>query len=128
MATTQTEELLTLSKAAALLKVSPLTLQRWIREGRLTSCRVSQRAERVRRSDVEQIVAARRLAMPEPRSVTSAAELPPRSEKETQRLRELVQEAREARESMAARNGGKPLAESWPIINEERDKRDGNFD
>lgn len=49
-------ELLTVKAAAALLKVSPYTVYRWIGEGRLASVRFSPRVIRIRRSDLEEVV------------------------------------------------------------------------
>ncbi len=42
-ATTEDEELLTYREAAVLLKVSPRTLERWTREGRVPYIRLPQR-------------------------------------------------------------------------------------
>lgn len=45
-------DLLTVKEAAALLKVSPYTVYRWVAEGRLPAVRYSRRVIRLRRSDV----------------------------------------------------------------------------
>ncbi len=47
------DELLTVAEAAALLKVSPYTIYRWIGSGRLPAVRYSRRVIRLRRSEVE---------------------------------------------------------------------------
>jgi excisionase family DNA binding protein len=138
MATTQIEDLLTVAEAAALLRVSQVTLRRWIKQGRLASCRVGPRAVRIRRRDVEgaiepalQETAAVRPPYWDPshRVITDIAELyRPMSEERKRRWLAAMERSKALTASMAARNGGKPLAETWPIINEERDKRDGFFD
>jgi len=46
------DELLTVSEAAKLLKVTPHTIYRWIGQGRLPAVRYSRRVVRLRRSDV----------------------------------------------------------------------------
>jgi excisionase family DNA binding protein len=131
--TAQTDELLTVAEAAALLKVSQVTLRRWIKQGRLAACRVGPRAVRLRRSDVEgAITPAQQEAAPvrppdwQPnyRIVTDIAELyKPISEERKRRGLAAMERSKARTAEMAARNGGKPLAETWPIINEERDKR-----
>lgn len=131
--TAQTDELLTVAEAAALLKVSQVTLRRWIKQGRLVACRVGPRAVRIRRSDLERAItpAYRETAPTRPpkwepgyRIITDIAELyKPMSEERKQRWQAAMERSKALTASMAARNGGKPLAESWPIINEERDKR-----
>ena len=52
----QTSELLTVREAATLVKVSPLTISRYLRQGRLRAYRVGPRAIRVRRADVETLL------------------------------------------------------------------------
>lgn len=47
------DELLTVKEAAALLKVSPYTIYRWVSAGRLPGVRYGRRVLRLRRSDVE---------------------------------------------------------------------------
>ena len=49
------DELLTVAEAAALLKVTPHTVYRWIAAGRLPAVRYSRRVVRVRLSDLAQI-------------------------------------------------------------------------
>lgn len=130
---TQADELLTVAEAAALLKVSQVTLRRWIKQGRLAACRVGPRAVRIRRRDVtgaitpaQQETAPVRTPdwQPNYRIVTDITELyKPVSEERRRRGRAAIERSKARTAEMAARNGGEPLAESWPIINEERDKR-----
>jgi excisionase family DNA binding protein len=44
--------LLTVPEAAAVLKVSPVTVSRWLRQGRLPAYRLGPRAVRIRRADL----------------------------------------------------------------------------
>ena len=46
------EELLTIPEAAAALRVSPVTIARWLKQGRLPAYRMGPRAVRIRRDDL----------------------------------------------------------------------------
>lgn len=46
------EDLLTIPEAAAALKVSPVTVARWLKQGRLPAYRMGPRAVRIRRDDL----------------------------------------------------------------------------
>jgi excisionase family DNA binding protein len=60
-------DLLTVPEAAAVLKVSPVTVSRWLRQGRLPAYRLGPRAVRIRRADLQAVFApARPLAEPTP--------------------------------------------------------------
>lgn len=54
--TTESGELLTIPEAARLLKVSTVTLGRWLRAGRVPSYRVGPRAVRIRRADLDALL------------------------------------------------------------------------
>ncbi len=45
-------DLLTIPEAAAALKVSPVTIARWLKQGRLPAYRMGPRAVRIRREDL----------------------------------------------------------------------------
>ena len=45
-------DLLTVPEAATVLKVSPVTVSRWLRQGRLPAYRLGPRAVRIRRADL----------------------------------------------------------------------------
>ena len=49
------DELLTVAEAAAVVKVTPHTIYRWIAVGRLPARRYSRRTVRVRREDLENV-------------------------------------------------------------------------
>jgi len=46
------DDLLTVPEAAAVLKVSPVTVSRWLRQGRLPAYRLGPRAVRIRRAEL----------------------------------------------------------------------------
>ncbi len=49
-------DLLTIPEAAAALKVSPVTISRWLKQGRLTAYRMGPRAVRIRRDDLTEVL------------------------------------------------------------------------
>jgi excisionase family DNA binding protein len=55
-------DLLTVPEAAAALKVSPVTVSRWLRQGRLPAYRLGPRAVRIRRADLQAVFAPARPA------------------------------------------------------------------
>jgi excisionase family DNA binding protein len=68
MSTDLGTDLLTLPEAAKLLKVSTVTLGRWLKDGRLPAYRVGPRAVRIRRQDLDAMLTpARPQATPAPR-------------------------------------------------------------
>ncbi len=52
MAIGQAGDLLTVAEAATVLKVSPITIHRWLKQGRLTAYRVGPRAVRISSSEL----------------------------------------------------------------------------
>jgi excisionase family DNA binding protein len=136
MSTTLGSELLTVAEAAEILKVSPVTISRWIRQGRLPAQRVGPRALRIHREDLASVVSPTQPAHDEPTPITNPDLLrlieearrtkivvPPWTEEERRRELELNEEARQLLERMRARRGGKVLSPSWPIIQQARDER-----
>jgi excisionase family DNA binding protein len=57
-------DLLTVPEAATVLKVSPVTVSRWLRQGRLPAYRLGPRAVRIRRADLAAVFSPAR-ARPE---------------------------------------------------------------
>lgn len=49
-------DLLTIPEAAAALKVSPVTISRWLKQGRLPAYRMGPRAVRIRREDLTDVL------------------------------------------------------------------------
>lgn len=126
MATAIESELLTVAEAAALLKVSKVTISRWLKQGWLPGYRVGPRAVRIRRADVAGLVepVSGPADMPpneEPSASASApawtwesipidheliASLRPMTEERRQALREAIERADELRQRMRERRGG----------------------
>lgn len=128
MAITSETDLLTVTEAAKRLKVSTITLHRWIKQGIIPSYRVGPRALRIRAEDLESVVRPARGTEEPPvnrwmaSDVTDLAHaLRPMNEEEKQRVRDVLERARVRGEEILARRGGVLLDESWPIIREARD-------
>ena len=127
MATNQDTDFLTVAEAAKLLKVSTLTLHRWLKAGRLPAYHVGPKAVRIRRGDLaavltpayRQEVTPMTEAHPTPIQVT----LRPLSENEVAQALAALKHAQAHRAAMIASRSGQPLAESWPLIREERERR-----
>lgn len=62
MALDHDTDLLTVREAAGLLKVSAVTLHRWLKQGRLPAQRVGPKAIRIRRRDLASVIAPPQMA------------------------------------------------------------------
>ena len=115
------EDLLSVAEAAELLRVSVSTVWRWIREDRLTSCRVGEKRVRVRRKDALKLVVEKGR-----RQVASAQDLTkymtPNPYADPDQIR-AIESARRFREELLTRNGGKLFSDSTIDINEAREER-----
>jgi len=105
---TRNDELLKIKEAAALLKMSPVTVSRWLKQGRLVGYHVGPRSIRLRRSDVE--------ALLEP----TKGEL---TDEEVAQLEEASRRSDELSERIHQARGGKSMASSVDLIRAERDRR-----
>lgn len=125
MAADPEPELLTVSEAARLLKVSVVTLQRWLKQGRLRAYRVGPRYLRIRREDLDKLLIPRLVEG----ETAGAEEMPveagirPLSEEEVRERLEAIRQAQALIERIRQRRGGEPLAPSWPIIRRAREER-----
>src|SRR5579884_3287782 len=124
MATLLDDDLLTTAEAADLLKVSQVTIGRWIKRGRLPAYHLGPRKLRVRRADLAALLSpicdATNLATVDVKMSTnraSLADIKPLTDEEIEEALEWLREARELRERQRARHGG-PLPSSWRLIRE----------
>ena len=119
-------ELLTVYETARLLKVSPITIRRYIASGRLPAVRVG-RLVRLDREAVEALVEPIKPDV-EPRSMNGARHkrlfVRRLTDKEVQQGLAAMQQAEHLREEMRARRGGVTMPESWELIREARQERD----
>lgn len=114
---TRNDELLTIKEAAALLKMSTVTVSRWLKQGRLVGYKVGPRSIRLRRCDVE--------ALLEPTEIkgANAQDLPPLTDEEVARRNEVIRRMDELRERMFQERGGTLMPSSVDLIREERNRR-----
>lgn len=114
--------LLTVAEAAQALKVSQVTLRRWLRDGRLPAYHVGPKAVRIRRDDLTRVIClVAGTASDEVRAERAAVR--PWTEADRTRILAALEDAQQLGEEILARTGGKPLDDSSLIIREERDKR-----
>jgi excisionase family DNA binding protein len=127
-------ELLTKREVAELLRVSEVTVARWLKQGRLPAYRVGPRAVRVRREDVERlltpIAATGDVRMAEPADPDwRERALRPLTPEEVERGLKAMREAFALSDAIMARRGGKPFTpSSAEIIRREREKRSRQID
>jgi excisionase family DNA binding protein len=62
--TTDIENLLTLNEVAASLRIHKTTLRRWIREGKVTPVRLSDKVVRVRLQELERLIGGHQPPLP----------------------------------------------------------------
>src|SRR5919106_4203425 len=114
-------DLLTLTEAAELLKVSVVTLRRWIKQGRLPAYHVGPRKVRIKRSDLSKAFT--------PTSQEEVSALPeriivrPLTDEEVSQGLAALQEADAVIAAIRERRGGKPLSSSVPLIRQAREER-----
>ena len=135
--TTSDPDLLTTAEAAKLLKVSPVTILRWLKQGRLPAYRLGPRAVRIRRADVQALLRPAFGSHVAPESVPTAAyehdpsvidhelvaSLKPLTEEEKAEALAAMRAARELQQRILTRRGGRPLPPSWPLIRQAREER-----
>jgi excisionase family DNA binding protein len=115
-------ELLTIAEAAALLKVDPSTIRRWIRSGRLHALRPGPRTVRVRRSELEREPAPYINDIVGDNS-RDPIPVPPMTEEYRSRALEALEAARQLREEQV-RKYGVFTTPSWELLHEAREERD----
>jgi len=110
-------ELLSVAEAAALLRVAPSTVRRWVRSGALPGYRVGRQRVALRRDDVAGMVTPTRGG---PEGRTGVA---PGVAERRRRMHEAVEAARRLQQELLAARGGVPFSPSWELIGEARDER-----
>jgi len=124
MVATTESEWLTTAEAAKTLKVSPLTVSRWIKQGRLPASRVGPRAVRIRREDLTRVmtpIVEPVGTMAEATSTGMSADSPISEELKARRLAAL-EVMRINSDAILARRGGVPFESSADLIREGRDE------
>ena len=119
-------DLLTIAEAARLIRVSPVTVQRWLRQGRLRAFHVGPKAVRIRRDDLAQVVtplsAEQASAISSPQ-MTHGAALALLDDAGVAQQQAALAASAELLAQQAVRRGGEPFDESWPLIRAARAMR-----
>ena len=125
MTTVLDEDLVTITEAARLLKVSPSSIRRWVGQGHLPAYRVGQRRVRVKKDDLARLVVPVQEGEEKPLAVDQYGRPIPRrlTDQERQQWLAALEDARRFQAEMLARRGGEPFTPSWILINEARDER-----
>lgn len=118
-------DLVTIAEAAMLLKVSRITLHRWLKQGRLAAYHVGPRAVRIRRSDLAAVMTpiVRQEATRIEGVESVQTMIRPWTDAEIRQGLEALERSQAHIDAMLASRRGKPLDESWPIIREAREER-----
>jgi excisionase family DNA binding protein len=114
-------DLLTLGEAAKLLKVSIVTLRRWIKQGRLPAYHVGPRKVRIKRSDL--IKAFTPTYQEEVNVMPEKIPIRPLTDEEVKEGLAALKEADAVIEAIRERRGGQPLDSSVPLIRRAREMR-----
>jgi excisionase family DNA binding protein len=114
-------DLLTLDEAAKLLKVSIVTLRRWIKQGRLPAYHVGPRKVRIKRSDLTKAFTP--TYQEEVSAVPERITVRPLTDEEVRQGLEALKESEGLIQRLRERRKGQPLAPSWPLIRREREER-----
>jgi excisionase family DNA binding protein len=114
-------DLLTIVEAAKLLKVSTVTLHRWIKQGRLRAYHVGPRKVRIKRSDLTKLLTLS--TREEVSAVPERIPVRPLTDAEVREGLEALKESEALIQRLRERRQGQPLAPSWPLIRKEREER-----
>jgi len=122
---TLNEEYLTVAEAANLVRVSPSTIRRWIREGNLPAYRLGPRRVGLKRDDLATLVTPinTRSEAAFERPDDAPIPVPKLTPEQRRRALEALEQAQQLAKEILTRRGGKPFPPSWIVINEQRDER-----
>lgn len=123
------EDYLTVTEAAALLRMAPSTIRRWIREGELPAYRLGRRRVALRRTDLSLLISPVRTDEAQGDNDRDHGEIERikgrklSPEEVAQGLAAMDRAERHAKE-LQARRGGQPFPDSVDTIREMRAERD----
>lgn len=120
-------DLLTVAEAARILKVSQVTIHRWLKQGRIPSYHLGPRYIRIRRSDLGAVLKPARRSQAagpgEDRQAGAKLVVRPLTDVEAQRGLEALESSKSLLEQMKTQTQGKPLPSSWRMIRRARAER-----
>jgi excisionase family DNA binding protein len=116
---------LTVTEAAALLRVAPSTIRRWIREGDLPAYRIGRRRVALLRTDLASLVAPARAALEPVQEESDIERIKQRklTPEEVRQGIEAMERLKALSDEIYARRGGQPFRPSQEIIDEMREER-----
>lgn len=114
-------DLLTVAEAARILKVSQVTIHRWLKQGRLPSYHLGPRYIRIRRSDLGAVL--KPAGPQEARHAGAKLAVSSLTDAEAQRGLEALKSSKSLLEQMKAQRQDKPLPSSWRMIRRARAER-----
>lgn len=130
MVVDQDNDLLSVAEAARLLRVSPATIKRWLKDGRLPAYHLGPRYIRIRRSELTRVLTPLQREGVTPVKEDSVKEgaaiqtsVRPVTDVEVAHIGEAIRRSQEVIDMIRRRRKGQPLAPSWPIL---REAREGN--
>lgn len=119
------EEYVTVAEAAALLRVAPSTVRRWIREGDVPAYRIGRRRVALKRDELSNLITSARPGAGTSGEVTINEAIVSRrlTPEEKRHALEVMDRIRQRAKEIRARRGGKLFPPAWVTINEQRDER-----
>ncbi|MGH2618267.1 MAG: helix-turn-helix domain-containing protein [Thermomicrobiales bacterium] len=119
------EDYLTVTEAAALLRVAPSTIRRWIREGDVPAYRLGRRRVALRRRDLSLLITPARSSVEQEQDEAEIERIKRRklTPEEVQRGLEAMDRAERHAKELLAQRGGVPFPDSVDIIHEMREER-----
>ena len=123
--TTLVEDYATIDEAAALMRVAPSTIRRWIREGTLPAFRVGQRRLAVKRTDLADLIRPAGTDRENGGGATDVDRFVRRrlTPEEQERGLAAFERAQRLSRQILERRGGQPFPPSWQVLDELRDER-----
>ena len=124
------DDFVTVAEAAALLRVAPSTIRRWIRQGTVPAYRIGPRRVALKRGELSALVSPTAETESAANDGVFIADGPLRRLTLEERARALAALERAERHSqeIRARLGGRLFPPSWKVIAEMRDERDRELD
>jgi excisionase family DNA binding protein len=121
MEQSQADDLLTVKEAAAVLKVSPITISRYLKSGRLRSYQVGPRNIRIRRSDLQEVLKPTKGK--EVEAMREEGRQTPLTKEEVEKQETAMREAAALRDRILSRRAGEQLPSSSELITKSRQER-----
>lgn len=119
-----------MAEAARLLKVSTVTVHRWLKAGRLRAYHVGPKAVRIQRTDLAAIITPIRreevtdVTETQLTSIhTAAATIRPLTEAQQRQALDALKASQESLAQQRAKRNGQPFDGSWPLIRAAREER-----